>query len=252
MMRNLFIAMLLLGATYSARAQDVDAVRLFDEGTAALMDGQFQDALRSFTAAEQSGWASGALFYNTGLAYYRLDELGQAIRYLEKARLLNPEDPRIEHSLAVAERRQRDQFSVLPKPFWKKAQQGLVRIIPLQWAFLIGLMCWMAFVAGWPAKTVRALDGEWYRRGRQAALIAGLFLISHAMASSIVPAFPDRSVVLEETLVLREQASDEATAILEVHEGLIVEVRAEATNWALVKIPNGTRGWVPSAGLGDI
>jgi len=67
-----------------------------------------------------------------------------------------------------------------------------------------------------------------------------------------VPAFPDRSVVLEETLVLREQASDEATAILEVHEGLIVEVRAEATNWALVKIPNGTRGWVPSAGLGDI
>ena len=89
--------MLLLGATYSARAQDVDAVRLFDEGTAALMDGQFQDALRSFTAAEQSGWASGALFYNTGLAYYRLDELGQAIRYLEKARLLNPEDPRIEN-----------------------------------------------------------------------------------------------------------------------------------------------------------
>lgn len=252
MMRNLFIALLLLGATHMTRAQEADAIRLFDEGTAALVDGRFQDALHAFTASEQSGWASDALYYNIGLAYYRLDDLGQAIRYLEKARLLNEEDPRIEHSLGVAERRQTDQFSVLPKPFWKKAQQGLVRMIPVRLAFVIGLICWIVFVAGWIAKTVLALDGEWHRRGRQVALIAGAFLIIHAMASSIAPAFPDRSVVLEERLVLREQASDDAANVLEVHEGLIVEVRTEATNWVLVEIPNGTRGWVPSTALGDI
>ncbi|NBW92822.1 MAG: hypothetical protein EBR20_00370 [Bacteroidetes bacterium] len=39
---------------------------------------------------------------------------------------------------------------------------------------------------------------------------------------------------------------------VEVHEGLIVDVRASAPAWYLVEIPNGTRGWVPSADLGDI
>lgn len=252
MIRHLFISMVLVLLALPARSQDTEAVRLFDEGTAALVDGRFQDALRLFAPVEESGWASDALYYNMGLAHYRLDELGQAIRYLEKARLLNEEDPRIEHSLAVAQRRQVDRFSKLPKPFWKDAQQWLVNTLPLRTAFLIGLACWLLFSAGWITRALLAVDGDWYRRGRQAALVVGLALMTHALASSIWPAFPERSVVLEDRLQLREQASEEADSVVEVHEGLIVEVRASAVNWQLVEIPNGTRGWVPSAALGDI
>jgi tetratricopeptide (TPR) repeat protein len=252
MIHYVSIAIVLVSLTFPVRAQDAEAVRLFDEGTAALIDGRFQDALRLFEPVEKSGWASDALYYNIGLAYYRLDELGQAIRYLEKARLLNQENPRTQHSLAVAQRRQVDRFSKLPKPFWKDAQQWLVATLPLGVAFLIGIACWLVFTAGWVAKAVFAVEGEWYRRGRQTALIVGLVLMTYALSSSLWPAFPDRSVVLEERLELREQASEQADSVVEVHEGLIVEVRASATNWQLVEIPNGTRGWVPSTSLGDI
>lgn len=252
MIRTACIALLITLLSLPARAQDAEAIRYFDEGTAALVDGRFQDALRSFTPAEEMGWVSDALYYNMGLAYYRLDELGQAIRYLEKARSLNEDDPRIEHSLAVAGRRQVDRFSTLPDPFWKGAQQWLVRTLPLRSAFVIGLICWLLFAAGWIAKVALHQDGDWHRRARQVTLVLGLLLMTHALASSVWPAFPDRSVVLESQLELREQASQDADSVVEVHEGLIVEVRAEATNWQLIEIPNGTRGWVPTAALGDI
>lgn len=251
MIRFLVIAVLLAVAPLS-RAQDAAAVRTFDEGTAALIDGRFHDALRAFETVETTGWESDGLYYNMALAHYRLDHLGQAIRYLEKARALNEDDPRILHSLAIAGQRQADRFSTLPDPFWQSAQAWLVDTMPVRVAFLLGLLCWFGFVAAWLARTVVGMDGDWWKRGRNAALVVGLVLIVHALASSIWPPHPDRSVVLSGTLALREQASPEAAEVVEVHEGLIVEVRASAPDWQLVEIPNGTRGWVPAASLGDI
>lgn len=251
MIRTLIIAAL-VGIAPLCRAQDAATVQTFDEGTAALLDGRFHDALRAFESTETSGWESDGLYYNMALAHYRLDHLGQAIRYLEKARHLNEADSRILHSLGIARQRQVDRFSTLPDPFWLSARAWLVEWIPVGTAFFLGLMCWFSFVGAWLARTVADMDGTWWRRGRNAALAIGLVLIVHALASSIWPPNPDRSVVLTERLVLREQANSDATEVIDVHEGLILEVHARTSEWRLVEIPNGTRGWVPKSALGDI
>jgi tetratricopeptide (TPR) repeat protein len=251
-MRTIVTIVLLCLTVLPARSQDAASVQLFDEGTAALIDGRFHDALRAFETVQTAGWGSDALYYNMAMAHYRLDNLGQAVRYLEKARLLNEDDPRIEHSLGIALQRQPDRFSQLPDPFWKKARQWFTKAVPARIAFLFGLLCWFGFVAGWLVRTVFHHDHEWLRRGRFVMLTAGLLLLAHALASSISPPHPARSVVLTDTLTLREQASQDAGSVVEVHEGLIVEVRTEAPEWRFIEIPNGTRGWVPSSTLGDI
>lgn len=251
-MRTLSIILVVLLLALPSRGQDAGSVRLFDEGTAALIDGRFHDALRAFESVETAGWASDGLYYNMSMAHYRLDNLGQAIRYLEKARQLNEDDPRILHSLSIATQRQTDRFSTLPDPFWKSAQAWLVDVFPIRIAFLIGLLCWFGFVGAWLARTTIQVDGQWLRRGRNAALALGMTLMLHALASSIWPPHPDRSVVLSESLTLREQASPDAADVIAVHEGLIVDILADAPEWRLVEIPNGTRGWVPASSLGDI
>lgn len=251
MIRILVIAVF-MGIAPLSRAQDATSVQTFDEGTAALIDGRFHDALRAFESIETSGWESSGLYYNMALVHYRLDHLGQAIRYLEKARALNEDDPRILHSLAIAGQRQADRFSTLPDPFWLRARAGLVEWIPVGTAFFLGLVCWFGFVGAWLAGTVADMDGTWWRRGRNAALTIGLVLIVHALAASIWPPHPDRSVVLTERLVLREQANSDAPEVIEVHEGLVLKVHAKTADWRLVEIPNGTRGWVLRSALGDI
>lgn len=251
-MRIFPIIFLALVCALPGQAQNVESVRLFDEGTAALIDGRFHDALRAFEPIESAGWGSDGLYYNMAMAHYRLENLGQAIRYLEKARLLNEDDPRILHSLSIAKQRQVDRFSTLPDPFWQSTQAWLVKVVPIRVAFLVGLLCWFGFVAAWLAQVVLRMDGEWMRRARHMTLALGIILIVHALASSIWPPHPDRSVVLSSALALREQASPDASEVIEVHEGLIVEIKADAPEWRLIEIPNGTRGWVPTSTLGDI
>jgi len=251
MMRSAIIIVMLLAAPLS-RAQDAASLQRFDEGTTALIEGRFQDALGAFETIQRSGWESDALYYNMALAHYRLDNLGQAIRFLEKARQLNEDDPRILHSLAIAGQRQADRFSTLPDPFWLSARAWLTDQVPIRTAFLIGILCWFGFAAAWLANVVGGVNGPGWQRGRSVGFVLGLVLITHAFASSIWPPHPDRHVILADVSQLREQASLEAAEVVEVHEGLIVDVRASAPAWYLVEIPNGTRGWVPSADLGDI
>ena len=251
MIRILVIAVFMGIAPFS-RAQDATSVQTFDEGTATLVDGRFHDALRAFESVEAGGWESDGLYYNMALAHYRLDHLGQAIRYLEKARQLNEADPRILHSLGIARQRQVDRFSTLPDHFWLSARAWLVEWIPVGTAFFLGLMCWLSFVGAWLARTVADTDGTWIRRSRTTAFVAGVVLIVHALTSSMWPPHPERSVVLTERLVLREQANSDAPKVIEVHEGLVLEIQAKTADWRLVEIPNGTRGWVSQSALGDI
>ena len=251
-MRRLLIICALLAAPLTVMAQPASVVQQFDRGTAALTDGHFQEALEAFQQVEAAGWGSAELYYNTGLAHYRMDHLGQAIRYLEKARYLDDDNERILHSLSVAERRRTDRFSQLPAPFWKNVQAWLVKVVPIRPAFLIGLLAWFGFVAGWTWSQLSGGDTALHHRLRQAAAITGAVFLIHALASSIWPAHPDRSVILVPSVVMHEQANDDAAPVLTVHEGLVVERRSESTEWTFIEVPNGTRGWVHTRTLGDI
>ncbi|MDA0378179.1 MAG: tetratricopeptide repeat protein [Bacteroidetes bacterium] len=248
------IALFLLCAVLAigSAAQPAEIVQTFDRGTSALLDGRFSEALDAFHSVETAGWGSGALFYNMGMTYYRMDRLGEAIQYLEKARKLEADDPRIQHSLSVAERRRTDRFSQLPDPFWRTAQSWMTGVIPIRWAFGLGMLAWLGFGGLWTWQLTTGIRTPWIRRIRQASLLMGCLLLVHALASSISPAEPPRSVILDPVVTLREQATEQANDVLTVHEGLVVDVRSEAGEWALVEVPNGTRGWIPSRSLGTI
>ena len=72
------------GLPLVAFAQIENAVGAFDTGNVHYRDGNYADAITAYQEAIEGGYASGALFYNLGNAYFRNDELGQAIRFYEK------------------------------------------------------------------------------------------------------------------------------------------------------------------------
>ncbi|MDE2995231.1 MAG: tetratricopeptide repeat protein [Bacteroidota bacterium] len=251
-MSRIIIASILLVLASPVQAQSPETLRVFDEGNAALLDGQFREAIAAYRSVEAEGWGSASLYYNMGLAYYRMDELGQAIRYLEKAKRLDRDDERIEHSLSVAERRRQDRFSQLPQPFWKNMQGWLVDFVPIRFAFFLGLLGWFGFAAAWVHASLTGFDTPSRAQVRRIALVVGGLLLIHALASSIWPPRAPQAVVLTPVVELREQASDGADVVQTIHEGLVVARHSQAGDWTLVEIPNGTRGWMASSSLGDI
>jgi len=249
---HMIILVIFLSIAGKTNAQVEDALSQFDAGTALLIDGQFSEALAQFEKIEALEWSSPELFYNMGLAHHRMDRLGEAIRYLEKARHLSPDDPRILHSLTVATSRRADSFSELPEPFWKRSQAWALRTVPITPAFWIGILAYLALIGLLVAKHVLFVEGDWFRRSRLAAGVVGGIFLLHAFTSSAWPPFNDRAVVLADRIELLEQADSEAEQILDVHEGLVVIIKAQASDWTFIQIPNGSRGWVPTNTLGEI
>ena len=228
------------------------AVQAFDEGTTSLLDGNFGAAIAAFEKADQSGWASAELYYNMGLAYHRLNRFGLAVQYLEKAKRIAPDDPKILHSLTVAAHRQADRFSQLPRPFWQKMHVWVENQLPIGVAFWIGIVLWFGLVALITGKLLSHWHGEWWRRARILLGVSSFLLIFYSLTTSAWPPTKERAVILSTEARMHDIADESSDEVLRVHEGLVVLVKNRSTDWALIEVANGSRGWVEANLLGTI
>jgi tetratricopeptide (TPR) repeat protein len=231
-----------------AAAQPDSLRRPFEAANAAYEQGRYARAAAAYRAILGTGYESGALHYNLGNAYVRLDRLGQAIRSYEKARRLRPGDPRLQHNLEQARRR----AGVYPGRLPPRGFVGLVA----GWSPLA------LFVAGWllliGGGTV-AVGGE--RPGVSGTLrhplvwgpvAGGLLLVAVALGTSYIQSTQQRAVVVAGQAPLRAAPTPTAVSDTTLPEGTLLGVRARRAQWTEVRLADGTVGWVPARALGDV
>ncbi|MDZ4701953.1 MAG: tetratricopeptide repeat protein [Rhodothermales bacterium] len=250
------IAILLVGLLAMpgrlASAQVSEAIMAFDSGNQLYRDGQYTEAITAYTRALDLGYTSGVLYFNIGNAYFRLDELGQAIRYYEKSRLLMPESHELLHSLGIARARTVDQFSRVPRPIWVVYWDSFVARTAGRWLFWPGMIVY-ALVLGLLAFRVRrGSRNPWLRRLLAVSALGALVLLGAAFAASIQAERRHMAVVLAPQSALRDAPTPNAAVALTVHEGLLVEILGNAEPWVEVRLPNGARGWVDAGDLADV
>ncbi|QXD14535.1 BatD family protein [Rhodocaloribacter litoris] len=248
----LMMAALVLFGAARAPAQVTEAVRHFDAGNRLYAEGDYRGALEAYERALATGFASGALYLNLGNAYYRLDELGQAIRYYEKARRLLPESREVSHNLRITRSRAVDQFSQVPVPFWRGWWQKAVAALGARGFFLVGLSGYLTALGLAGLRIWRARPHAWHRRMLTlAALVGGVGLVA-AFGASVAEEGGRRAVVVVEQVELRTRPGETGEAALTVHEGLVVDVTGEDGGWIAVRLPNGVTGWLRAGTLGEI
>lgn len=246
-----FLFLLAVLASPPAATQELGvAVSDFDEGNRRYRMGDYQGAVDSYERALNHGFASEALYFNLGNAYFRLDQIGEAIRYYEKARRLAPDTPELQHNLSIAREQTVDTFSRLPEPFWVPVWSAVHRTVGSFGLFAIGTLF---YLIGCGALALRIRTGQtpWRRRIATAGLILAVCFISFGFASSANEVRDVEGVVLVEETTLREGPDGESSN-LDVHEGLVVQIESTTGEWTQVRLPNGTRGWLRSEDLGEI
>jgi len=233
-----------------AQAQVNDAVLAFDAGNEQFEKGAYQQALQSYQQAIDAGFVSGALYYNMGNAYFRLDQLGQAIRYYEKARRLMPENAELQHNLDVARSQIATPISSLPTPVWETWWDRFVLRVGAFPFFIAGLLFYTLAAALIGHRIWSSTRNPWLRRVLSASLILGVVLLTIAFAASLNPT--QRAVVVADTAALREAPADTAATELDVPEGVLVDVLQRQDTWLEVRLPNGVTGWIQATTTADV
>ena len=244
-MRRGALLLALIAYVGLANAQQLaDALRLFDEANRLVESGAYAEAIDQYHAVLETGFASGALYHNLASSYFRLDEVGEAVRYYERARRLLGDDPQLLHNIQIVEAQIQSPFSELPTPFWRAWWYTLFSQYSALRFLISGLGFYLIACLLYAHHIWSQTRNNWHRRARAGALGVGLLLLLIAVLVSGERSSIQGAAILESTTLVTETGS------IDVPEGIKVSLIEETDIGTQVSLPNGVRGYVDASVLG--
>ena len=235
-------ALLLAFALSSSGASAPD---VFAAANARYQAGDFAGAEGLYRALVEGGVESGAVYYNLGNACFKQRKLGEAVYFWERARRRLPQDPELRDNLALANLLAVDRIEVPEDPLPVRLVSAAARWLTLEQEGAVALGLWSAATV---LRGLRALVPSPRARtalaGSSAAAAALLVLVAASMAWKYYDARHRREgVVVAEKVDIRSGPGPANPVVFTIHEGIVVRVRAEASGWYQVTLPNGWTGW---------
>jgi tetratricopeptide (TPR) repeat protein len=224
--------LLLWCASVSAQAA---AVGLYNEANDHYRNGDFSAAQRAYTQVVDSGVEDARLFYNLGNSHFKLQELGAAILWYERAYRLDPRDEDIAANLLFANQVKADrdedknenaviQFAI--NFFFFPTLSELSLLFAVGWLGVFALGFWRLLVATLACGGTSLACGSWFA------------LRSYQQAGT------QSAIVLARSVTARSAPDMGQTEVFSMHEGTKVSVVRSEGKWVLVRLQNGLGGWV--------
>jgi len=244
MKKILFLCAIILGFQVTEAS---DCVSAYNEGNQAYLHADYASAVRSYSQCLESGVQSVDVYYNMGNAYFRLDSLGKAILYYEKAMRLDPGNADVRRNLEFAQTRKVDKVSgeleenpVLQALFSLhhalSLKTQLLILFALSWllaALLLGLL--LVHRAGFKPLAY--------------GLIAGILVLGGSGALSAgykiwVWETQQVGVVLVRAADVYSGPGKQYQVLNELHEGTRFEVLDVRENWVSIRVDDRVGGFV--------
>ena len=237
---------------HSLLANNVE--ELFRQGNLAYQQKEYQEALQYYQQILSQGYESADLYYNIGNCYYRLNKIGQAILYYEKARRLKPNDPDIRYNLKLANLRILDKVEEPPRFFlfvWWDAFKyffsvhQLTRVIPTLVVLLVMLLIGWLFIR----------KDRLRRTALYLAVLTGMLLLLLGYVYSVRIGelkIHNEAVVLAPSVTVLSAPNEDSADVFVLHEGVKVKIEEVRDKWAEISLPDGKVGWVKQEVLGII
>lgn len=232
-------------------ASGTDPYAAFYAGNTAYNEERYQDAIVAYRSALEAGYASGALFFNLGNAYFKKGQLGEAVLNYERARRLLPRDPDVVSNLTYA--RELAQDKGWDVGLWWKL------VFPLATRATTNELVWASTTLWWGlwvTLSVRLLVASRRATCTRAAIALGVtfVIVSASLVARLVTVEWNRAAVVTAhgTVAVRFEPSEAGTEYFQVGEGIVLEVDEERNGWLQVRRSDGRRGWLPAAAAGVI
>ncbi|MBD3275116.1 MAG: tetratricopeptide repeat protein [Candidatus Marinimicrobia bacterium] len=251
-MKILYRYILILFIPVCLNAQHPDS--LFVAGQSAYDAGEYQEAIEFYGQIIRQGKESSQLHYNLGNAYFKAEELGEAILHFEKAKKINPRDGDIQHNLSIARVRVQDRINPPDKSLFMQIFDGVKYFLSINelatLVLLIILLMSMAFAAR------KIINRDQVRRllGNLLVLLILAFLLLSPMlvARTYEVQKSSRGIILQEQVKVHAAPQQLSTEIFEIHEGTEVVADQQQNDWYHIRLMDGKEGWIPLNSVGII
>lgn len=245
------IALLLLaGVPANAAASDVDS--LWTAGVEAYGEGRWSDALSQWQSICDEGLESPDLYCNIGDAWFKMNELGEAVLAYERALKLDPSNSAARYNLDFVNARIQDKIEAVPEFFLKQWSRRMCWLLPSGTWAILGLILFAAVMACLLGFLLSSRSSV-----RKSCFISGIVLLVLS-ASSTAFAFRQRSDYLktDSAIVMKPVSSAKSSPgsssvvdLFILHEGTKVTIVDRVGDWTNIELSDGRQGWVLSSDL---
>lgn len=218
----------------------------WDEANTAYLRSDYRTAIRIYQQILEQEVASAKLYYNLGNAYFKDEQLGEAILYYHRALRLKPGDEDIRYNLSVAENRTIDRIEEIPEFFLKGWLREVRTLLSgTTWTLLSLLL--LAATLGCVLFYLLSQRLSLRKAGFFGTLACGLlFLAATAFAAS------DRSerihrteaVLLSPAVSAKASPDKSATDLFLLHEGTTLTLGDVVGEWQEITLSDGKKGWL--------
>lgn len=216
--------------------------------------GNYQQAIKDYNELLRQG-TSADLYYNLGNAYYRSDNITQAVLAYERAHLLSPGDDDIKFNLEFARSKTIDKFPVESEMFFVTWYRALVNFTSVDhWGYIaifsiaFALFLMLVYLFG---------SNIWMRKiGFYGSVVFVLvFALSNLFAYQQREALMNRSgaIVISSSVPVYKTPTRAESEQFVIHEGTKVEITDKTMKgWRGVKLSDGRTGWIQENSIEEI
>ncbi len=242
--------------SYSADNKPPDLQRLFYEANAYYEKRDYSKAIESYRKILDLGLESGALYYNIGNGFFKLNKMGYAILWYERAKRLIPGDKDLKSNLEYAKGLIEEApagetasavvavvTKVIKLPLKDLNLDSLALLTFLLYA--AAALIWMLGISGRTLE--KRLSLPYFLTLGILALVLAVFILRYYDEEMV-----SRGIVVQAGAEVRYEPIDKSTTYYKIYEGQKVVLLTARNGWRKIRRPDGKIGWVEKGALEEI
>ena len=216
--------------------------------------GNYQQAIKDYQEILKTG-VSSEIYYNLGNAYYRTDNITQALLAYERALQLSPGDNDIRFNLQYARSKTIDKITPETEMFFVTWYNSLVNFTSVdRWAntaivsIVMALLLMLVFLF---APQMWARKSGFY--GSAAFLLLFAFANLFAFQQKHELETKQGAIVIAPTVNVKKTPAASGTDVFVIHEGTRVDITDRGMKqWRGIKLADGREGWLKTSQIEEI
>jgi tetratricopeptide (TPR) repeat protein len=219
----------------------------FIQGVTYFNSGSYQEALQIWNDLYNTGYRSANLNYNIGNAYFKLNNIPNAILFYERAYMLDPADEDINYNLQIARTLIVDRFQEIPELFFVKWYNFMSLFLSTNaWAkisissFILTLLLLSLYI--YSSKYRNKVLGFWFAIF---FMIITLATLAFTIRNKTLVYDSHKAIISNPQISGKSSPDNSGTDLFVLHEGTKVSVEDKVGEWYEIRLSDGNKGWIP-------